>query len=64
VIGPAEDGGYWLLALNAPVPPALFDAIRWSHAQTRADLEAQLRAFGLDVCAICGACATSMWRRI
>lgn len=47
VIGPAEDGGYWLLALNAPVPPALFDAIRWSHAQTRADLEARLRAFGL-----------------
>jgi rSAM/selenodomain-associated transferase 1 len=48
VIGPAEDGGYWLLALNAPVPPALFDAIRWSHARTRADLEARLRAFGLE----------------
>jgi glycosyltransferase A (GT-A) superfamily protein (DUF2064 family) len=47
VIGPAEDGGYWLLALRAPVHPALFDAIRWSHAQTRADLEARLRAFGL-----------------
>ncbi len=48
VIGPAEDGGYWLLALNAPVPPVLFDAIRWSHPQTRADLVAQLQAFGLD----------------
>jgi len=47
VIGPAEDGGYWLLALDAPVPPAVFDGIRWSHAETRADLEARLRAFGL-----------------
>lgn len=47
VIGPAEDGGYWLLALNAPAPLALFDAIRWSHAHTRMDLEARLAAFGL-----------------
>ena len=47
VIGPAEDGGYWLLALNAPAPSELFDGIRWSHAETRADLEARLRACGL-----------------
>ncbi|MCP2680232.1 TIGR04282 family arsenosugar biosynthesis glycosyltransferase [Maricaulaceae bacterium NA33B04] len=47
VIGPAEDGGYWLLALNGPAPSKLFDAVRWSHAETRADLEARLRACGL-----------------
>lgn len=47
VIGPAEDGGYWLLALRAPVREEVFDDIRWSHAETQADLEARLRAFGL-----------------
>ena len=47
VIGPAEDGGYWLLALRAPAPAGLFEAIRWSNAETRADLEVRLRAFGL-----------------
>ncbi len=29
VLGPAEDGGYWLIGLRAPVP-ALFDAMPWS----------------------------------
>ncbi len=47
VIGPAEDGGYWLLALKGPVPPSVFDAIRWSSVHTRADLEARLRRHGL-----------------
>lgn len=48
VIGPAEDGGYWLLGLARPAPPGLLHAIRWSHANTRADLEARLAAFGLS----------------
>jgi len=47
VIGPAEDGGYWLLALDAPAPAGLFDAVRWSQAATRRDLEARMRACGL-----------------
>ncbi|WP_439634329.1 TIGR04282 family arsenosugar biosynthesis glycosyltransferase [Glycocaulis sp.] len=47
VIGPAEDGGYWLLALKSPPPPGLFDGIRWSSVHTRRDLEARLRAHGL-----------------
>ncbi len=47
VIGPAEDGGYWLLALRAPAPAGLFEGIRWSHAETRADLERRLERFGL-----------------
>lgn len=46
VIGPASDGGYWLLALHA-APPGLFDGIRWSSVHTRADLEDRLRASGL-----------------
>jgi rSAM/selenodomain-associated transferase 1 len=29
VLGPAKDGGYWLIGLNAPCP-ALFDGIEWS----------------------------------
>ncbi|MEO1040049.1 MAG: TIGR04282 family arsenosugar biosynthesis glycosyltransferase [Pseudomonadota bacterium] len=47
VIGPAADGGYWLLALDAPAPAILFDGVRWSHPQTGADLEARLRACAL-----------------
>lgn len=48
VVGPAEDGGYWLLALNAPVPRGLFDGVRWSHENTRTDLIDRLRAQGLS----------------
>lgn len=44
VLGPAEDGGYWLLALNGPAPGRLFEGIRWSHDHTRADLVARLEA--------------------
>ena len=47
VIGPAEDGGYWLLGLNAPAPAGLFNGVRWSHGRTRADLETRMRALGL-----------------
>lgn len=42
VIGPARDGGFWLLGLNAPAPNGLFDNIRWSHPKTRADLYRRL----------------------
>ena len=46
VIGPAEDGGYWLLGLTAPAPRGLFDGVRWSTSEARTDLEANLRAAG------------------
>lgn len=46
VIGPASDGGYWLLALTS-APAGLFDGIRWSSAHTRSDLEARLSQSGL-----------------
>lgn len=32
VLGPAEDGGYWLIALKAP-HPGLFDGIAWSTGE-------------------------------
>ncbi len=38
VIGPATDGGFWLLGLNAPARPGLFPGIRWSHQQTCKDM--------------------------
>jgi len=47
VIGPAEDGGYWLLALNSPAPRGLFQGIRWSHENTRVDLTRQLELHDL-----------------
>ncbi|MCV6592650.1 MAG: glycosyltransferase [Silicimonas sp.] len=39
VIGPAPDGGYWLVGLKHPgrAPRTLFENVRWSHPETRAD---------------------------
>jgi rSAM/selenodomain-associated transferase 1 len=39
VIGPAPDGGYWLIGLRrtGAVPARLFDGVRWSSEHTRAD---------------------------
>ena len=48
VIGPAVDGGFWLLAMNGPAPDGLFDGMRWSHEETRNDLLRQLRLHGLE----------------
>lgn len=64
VLGPAEDGGYYLIGLNRP-EPRLFEEIAWStdrvFAQTRARAQALgLRAFLLpswpDVDTIEGLC--------
>ena len=38
VIGPAKDGGFYLIGLNAPADADLFDGIRWSHPKTRDDM--------------------------
>ena len=38
VIGPAKDGGFYLIGLNAPADVGLFDGIRWSHKHTRKDM--------------------------
>ena len=38
VLGPAEDGGYWLVGQRrTPRTLRLFDAVRWSSAHTLAD---------------------------
>jgi rSAM/selenodomain-associated transferase 1 len=36
VLGPAEDGGYYLIAVAAPVPRRLFAAIDWSTSRVLA----------------------------
>ncbi len=45
VIGPAPDGGYWLIGLSrsAAVPARLFEGVRWSSPHARADT---LRSLG------------------
>ncbi len=38
-VGPASDGGFWLLALGPRLrDPRLFEGVRWSHAETLNDL--------------------------
>jgi hypothetical protein len=47
VLGPARDGGYWLLGLRRPVPE-VFRGIAWSTAEVFADTVARLRAEGIE----------------
>lgn len=42
VIGPADDGGFWLLGLNGPGKVGTFENIRWSTEHAMADLAANL----------------------
>jgi len=44
VLGPAEDGGYWLIGLKRtrPVPAGLFTLVRWSSPYALADTRASL----------------------
>ena len=38
VIGPAPDGGYWLIGFRRrPAVPRIFEGVRWSHQETLAD---------------------------
>jgi len=48
VLGPAADGGYYLIGLGAP-EPALFAGIPWSSAQVLATTRERGRALGLSV---------------
>ena len=47
VIGPAEDGGYWLLGLNREVD-RVFDGIAWSSETVFKQTVARLAAAGID----------------
>lgn len=48
VIGPASDGGYYLIGLNRP-QPALFDRIDWSTERALAQTREAAKALGLPV---------------
>lgn len=48
VLGPAEDGGYYLLALKEP-RPALFEGIAWSTPTVAAETRARAAAAGLSL---------------
>ena len=60
VIGPAEDGGYYLVALRAP-RPGLFAGIEWSTPSVREETLARAAAARRSPCASLRACAT--WTR-
>jgi uncharacterized protein len=47
VIGPARDGGYYLLGLAEPVPE-LFDGVAWSTPQVFAATLERLRSAGIE----------------
>ena len=47
VIGPAEDGGYYLLALKRPIPE-LFEGVPWSTAEVLSRTLAAARRLGLE----------------
>jgi rSAM/selenodomain-associated transferase 1 len=47
VLGPATDGGYWLVGLRAPAP-ALFAGVPWGTASVLDATLARARAHGLD----------------
>ncbi|MBI1991941.1 MAG: DUF2064 domain-containing protein, partial [Candidatus Omnitrophica bacterium] len=51
VIGPSEDGGYYLLGLAKPLPE-VFDGIPWSTPDVYASTLARAQTLGLRVGAI------------
>jgi rSAM/selenodomain-associated transferase 1 len=48
VIGPARDGGYYLIGMRAPGAP-LFEGVEWSSKQTLTQTEKLARAQGLAI---------------
>jgi glycosyltransferase A (GT-A) superfamily protein (DUF2064 family) len=48
VIGPAYDGGYWIIGMRSPAPAA-FDGVPMSTVETGAAQVRRLRALGLRV---------------
>jgi rSAM/selenodomain-associated transferase 1 len=52
VLGPAEDGGYWLIGLRAE-QPALFDNIPWSSGAVLEQTLARSKSAGLSTYLLC-----------
>jgi len=48
VVGPATDGGYWLIGLRTP-QPKLFENISWSSEQVLAETLQRAKALGLRI---------------
>ncbi len=49
VLGPADDGGWWVLALTSPEPARVLRAVAMSTATTYDDTRRALRAHGVRV---------------
>jgi rSAM/selenodomain-associated transferase 1 len=49
VLGPARDGGYYLIGARQVLPPSLFSAMPWSTAGVLRETLARARAAGLSV---------------
>ena len=49
VFGPAPDGGYWLVGMKRqrPVPPRLFEGVRWSTDTALADSAATMKGLSI-----------------
>ena len=48
VLGPSEDGGYWLVGMKPwRVPAGIFEGVRWSSAHALADTARSLRGRSL-----------------
>ncbi len=47
VLGPAHDGGYYLVGSNQLVPQ-IFEGMSWSHKRVLADTRAKLARLGID----------------
>jgi len=46
VLGPAEDGGFWLYGGNRIAPDALWESVSYSEPRTASDFRAALSAYG------------------
>jgi uncharacterized protein len=47
VLGPSEDGGYYLVGMNQPTPE-IFEGMAWSHDQVLAQTTEKLGRLGID----------------
>jgi len=49
VLGPAHDGGFYLIGLSRPPPAALFSGVPWSTSKAQATVRANAEASGMSV---------------